>query len=124
MTATVLDITDRKRAATELERAHLLLEAVLEQSPVPMVVASAPDFVVRYGNRAAVELLGVSDEPSYVGLALADSPTSDKPGGKFAPTARRSIPRSFLSRARCAEKRREMRSTALSERMARNAGNS
>jgi two-component system cell cycle sensor histidine kinase/response regulator CckA len=64
------DITGRKQAANALERAYLLLEAVIEQSPVPMVVVSSPDLVVRYRNRAVTEILGVLDEPSYVGLNL------------------------------------------------------
>jgi PAS domain S-box-containing protein len=72
MLGTHMDITERKQTEEELERAHTLLEAILDQSPVPMVVASAPDHVVRYGNRAAAELLGVSDEPSYAGLTLAE----------------------------------------------------
>jgi two-component system cell cycle sensor histidine kinase/response regulator CckA len=64
------DITERKQALDALEHARLLLEAVIEQSSVPMVVVNAPDLVVRYRNRAATEILGVLDEPSYVGLNL------------------------------------------------------
>jgi PAS domain S-box-containing protein len=72
VTATVLDITERKRAEVTLERTRLLLEAVLDQSPVPMVVVSAPDLVVRYANRVATDFLGVSNEPSYIGLILSE----------------------------------------------------
>lgn len=68
----MLEITDRKQAEAALERTRLLLEALLDQSPAPTVVASAPDLVVRYANRAAVEFLGLSDEPSYVGLPLPE----------------------------------------------------
>jgi two-component system cell cycle sensor histidine kinase/response regulator CckA len=64
------DITERKRGEAALEQTRLLLEAVLEQSPVPIVVVSGPDFVVRYKNRAAIDFLGVTDEPTYLGLTL------------------------------------------------------
>ena len=64
------DVTERKQAADALERAYLLLEAIIEQSPVPMLVISSPDLVVRYRNQAVTEILGVLDEPSYVGLNL------------------------------------------------------
>ena len=66
------DITGRKQAADALERTRLLLEVVIEQSPVPMLVVSSPDLVVRYRNRAVTEILGVLDEPSYVGLSLPE----------------------------------------------------
>jgi PAS domain S-box-containing protein len=64
------DITERRQAMDSLESTRLLLEAIIEQSPVPMVVVSLPDLVVRYRNRAVTEILGVFDEPSYVGLNL------------------------------------------------------
>jgi PAS domain S-box-containing protein len=66
------DITERKQTANNLERNRLLLEAIIEQSPVPMVVVSVPDLVVRYRNRAVTEILGVLDEPTYVGLTLQE----------------------------------------------------
>jgi PAS domain S-box-containing protein len=66
------DITERKLAEAELERTHLLLEAILDQSPVPIAVVSAPDLVVRYSNKSATDLLGTSDEPSYTGLTLQE----------------------------------------------------
>jgi len=71
--AVICDITERKQAAAALERTRLLLEAVIEQSPVPTVVASAPDLIVRYANRASVEQLGIADEPSYLGLSLPEA---------------------------------------------------
>ena len=67
------DITERKQAEQTLERTRLMLEAILEQSPVPIVVVSAPDLVLRYANRAATDFLGRSDEPSYVGLTLPET---------------------------------------------------
>ena len=64
------DITERRQALDSLERTRLLLEAIIEQSPVPIVVVSVPDLIVRYRNRAVTEILGVLDEPSYVGLNM------------------------------------------------------
>ncbi len=54
------------------EQTGLLLEAVLEQSPVAMVILSLPDATVRHINRAAVEALGIADEPSPLGLTLSE----------------------------------------------------
>jgi two-component system cell cycle sensor histidine kinase/response regulator CckA len=67
------NITEHKAAKEALEQTHRLLEAVLDQSPVPMVVISAPDLVVNYCNRAATDILGVSDEGRSVGLTLAEA---------------------------------------------------
>jgi two-component system, cell cycle sensor histidine kinase and response regulator CckA len=66
------DITPRRQAEESAERTRLFLEGVLEQTPVPIAVVSAPDLVVRYHNRAAAELLGVADEGSYVNVPLAE----------------------------------------------------
>jgi PAS domain S-box-containing protein len=54
------------------ERNRLLLEAVLDQSPVAMLVVSLPDLVLRQINRAALEALGIEDEPSLVNLPLTE----------------------------------------------------
>jgi two-component system, cell cycle sensor histidine kinase and response regulator CckA len=66
------DITERRQAIESLEGTRLLLEAVIEQSPVPIAVVSSPDLVVRYRNRAVTEILGVLDEPTYMGLNQYD----------------------------------------------------
>lgn len=72
MLGTHADISERKRVEETLERTRLLLEAVIEQSPVPTVVASAPDLVVRFANRAASDFLGTTEEQSYIGLTLPE----------------------------------------------------
>lgn len=64
------DVTERKRAERELDRTRALMDAVIEQSPVPMAVVSAPDYIVRYTNTAASDLLGTSGEGSYKGSSL------------------------------------------------------
>jgi two-component system, cell cycle sensor histidine kinase and response regulator CckA len=67
------NITEYKAAEEALEQTHRLLDAVFDQSPVPMVVARASDLVVNYCNRAATDILGISDEELSVGLTLAEA---------------------------------------------------
>jgi PAS domain S-box-containing protein len=69
----VLDITERQRAGEALERTRLMLEAVLEQSPVPIMVVNASDLALSYDNPAAIDFLGVADEPRYLGLTLSET---------------------------------------------------
>ncbi len=45
---------------------------MVEQSPVPTVVVTAPDHVVRYTNRATARILGLGDDVSYSGITLAE----------------------------------------------------
>jgi len=68
----VRDVTERRRIGEQLERALSLLEALVEQSPVAMTVVSAPDLIVRYANRAAADLLGVTDPLSGLGRPIGD----------------------------------------------------
>ncbi len=58
----------------ELEKTRLLLESIIEQSPVAMVVYEKPEGTLRYLNQAMRALIGAENEPSYAGLTL------DKPG--------------------------------------------
>jgi PAS domain S-box-containing protein len=48
------------------------LEAVMEQSPVPLLVFYAPDMLLGYGNRAALEASGALDEQPYTALSPAE----------------------------------------------------
>jgi PAS domain S-box-containing protein len=68
--STFYDITERKQAEMELSTIKILLEQTFEQSPIPMVLVSMPDAVVRIINPACREFLGVKDEPSYIGTSL------------------------------------------------------
>jgi PAS domain S-box-containing protein len=68
----VFDITARKRAEEELANARTTLEAAFEQTPVAMVLVGLPDGVLRIANTASRKLLGILDEPTPVGLRLAD----------------------------------------------------
>lgn len=64
--------TEPNGTKASLENTQSLLEALIEQLPIPVVVASAPDTIVRYSNRAAKELLGVEDESAYIGQKMQE----------------------------------------------------
>ena len=70
MVGMVLDITDREASARELARTKALLEAILEQSPTPILVVDAPDTTIRICNHAALEVLGILEEPRQLGRRL------------------------------------------------------
>jgi PAS domain S-box-containing protein len=72
MLGVFVDITDRKRAEEDLANAQAMIEAAFEQTPLPMVLVSMPDGVIRIANAACREILGVLDEPNPVGQLLAD----------------------------------------------------
>ncbi len=60
----------RKRAEEELTTAQILLKETFEQSPVPMVLVSMPDGIIRIVNSACREFLGLLDEPSPINTQL------------------------------------------------------
>ncbi|HEQ71646.1 MAG TPA: PAS domain S-box protein, partial [Spirochaetia bacterium] len=60
--ASARDITEPTAAVTKLAETQRLLQSVIEQSPVPMVVA-APDGTITIFNQACRDLLGIDDEP-------------------------------------------------------------
>jgi PAS domain S-box-containing protein len=66
----IQDITERKQAEETLRTTKILLEQTLEQSPVPMVLVSMPDAIIRIANPACLKLLGIEDEPSVIGIPL------------------------------------------------------
>jgi len=70
--AVMYDITERKQAEEAMLTTNLLLERTLEQSPVPMVLVSMPDGIIRSANSACRRFLGVEDEPSPVGTMLSE----------------------------------------------------
>ncbi len=66
------DISDKKRAEQELvdsmrelSDTKALLDAVVGQSPIPMVVASSPDRVIRIINSAFCELVKINEDVEY-----------------------------------------------------------
>jgi PAS domain S-box-containing protein len=68
------DVTERKLIASELENAKTLLESALDQTPIPMLMASVPDGVVQIANPACRKFLGLSAESELIGTRLADLP--------------------------------------------------
>ena len=67
---TTIDINDRKLAEKERHRLQVLLSAVIQQSPVPIAVASASDNTIQACNHACSEVLGILDEPDVVGQSI------------------------------------------------------
>jgi PAS domain S-box-containing protein len=68
------DVTERKRIASELEDAKTLLESALDQTPIPMLMASVPDGVLRIVNPACRKFLGLAPHTELIGTRLADLP--------------------------------------------------
>jgi len=66
------DITDRKLAEVELRKAKKLLEQTFEQSPVPMVLVSMPDMMIRIVNPASQSFLGINDAASVINTPLKE----------------------------------------------------
>jgi PAS domain S-box-containing protein len=56
----------------ELERERSLLKAVIEQSPIPMVLVSMPDGIIQTVNPALMEFLGIQQEPSNTGIRFVE----------------------------------------------------
>lgn len=69
--AYALDISDRKAAEDDLQRANTFLDSVVEQLPVMLFVKDARDLRFMRFNRAAEEILGVS-RSELVGRTDAD----------------------------------------------------
>jgi PAS domain S-box-containing protein len=68
--AMVNDITERLKIERELANTKVLLQSAIEQTPVPMALASAPGGIVRIVNPACFECLGAEPEPSPVGQLI------------------------------------------------------
>ena len=69
--ATHEDITERRRAARELERTRNFLDMVIENVPSPIIVKDVPALRYRFINRAAENYLGVGRE-AMLGKSLAE----------------------------------------------------
>ena len=66
------DITERKMIEEEMRTIRKLLEQTFEQSPVPMVLVSMPDAVIRIINPACLAFLGIEGEPSLINTSFLD----------------------------------------------------
>ncbi len=59
----VADISERKQAQADLDKAQALLMAAIEQTPAGILIADAPDVRVRLANPAALGIIGKSSKP-------------------------------------------------------------
>lgn len=66
------NITERLHMEKELEETKVFFEAAVEQTPVPIVMVSLPDGILRVINSAAREFFGITDEPMPTGLRFQD----------------------------------------------------
>jgi PAS domain S-box-containing protein len=60
--AIVRDISERRRAEEDRERALAMLEMSLAQSPSGIVIADAPNVTIRWANPAALAMRGETDQ--------------------------------------------------------------
>ena len=66
------NITDQVLKEAKLQETQILLKAAIEQNPIPIVIASANDFIVRYLNPSVERILGIEDEASKINTSLLD----------------------------------------------------
>lgn len=66
----LFDITESQKAEQELADARAILATAINQSPIPMVIVSFPDYIIRIANKASSEFLGVKDETEFVGKSF------------------------------------------------------
>jgi PAS domain S-box-containing protein len=78
------DITGRKRIEKELSDTKAMLESAFEQTPIPIVLVSIPDLIIRVTNPACGEIFGVEAWESYIGKPFSEVikiwQTYDTPG--------------------------------------------
>ena len=67
-----VDKTPEKIIEDELKNTKILLEEAFEQSPIPMVLVSMPDGILRIVNTACREFVGMLDVPNPAGKPLLD----------------------------------------------------
>ncbi len=67
----VTDITGIKKIEQELSDAKTMLEAAFEQTPIPMVLMSMPDAIIRIANSASLRFLGIPEHPNPKGKPLS-----------------------------------------------------
>ncbi len=68
----IIDITDLKEAEKELENTKALLEAILQQSPIPMIVASVPNMILKVVNKSCEQLFGLEEKHNYISQSVFD----------------------------------------------------
>ncbi|MBN2351029.1 MAG: PAS domain S-box protein [Spirochaetales bacterium] len=68
----IVDISEQKKLEKDLAEARAILETAFQETPIPMVLASAPDNVFRMTNRAAIEILRAEAELDHIGQKVND----------------------------------------------------
>jgi two-component system, cell cycle sensor histidine kinase and response regulator CckA len=68
--AVARDITERQQIAEEADATRSLLEAVIRQSPLPLLVVDAKDHSVKYRNDATLALFGADRTGRYEGRPI------------------------------------------------------
>ena len=68
--AYLLDITGTVSIRKELADTRAMLESAFEQTPVPMILVSMPDNIIRIANPALYEFLGLDKELNHIGESL------------------------------------------------------
>ena len=65
MAGACVDITDRRFAEEELNKAQTILLAAIDQSPAGIMIADAPEIQIRLVNKSAVDILLMEKEDQY-----------------------------------------------------------
>lgn len=66
------NVTEKRRTERELAETKAMLDATFRQIPIPMVLVSSPEGIVKIVNPAAREFLGIDGEPEPVGRRFAE----------------------------------------------------
>lgn len=64
------DITEKEKTKHELDNTKSLLKTVMQQSPIPMTIASLPDMNIKFINKACGQLLNIDNVKEHIGKPL------------------------------------------------------
>ena len=106
------DVTERKKLDDELRSTKILLEETMNQAPLPLVLVSMPDAVLRIVNPACRGFLGITDEQTYIGTRLLDLKPSwldYDVNGQLTPSDALPLPRALRGEITNNEERRIVR---------------
>lgn len=78
---TVQDITSRKLAEFELLNTKAMLEAVFDETNIPMIMVTVPDGILRMANSATHQLFNIAKEVGLIEKPIDEIPTLLKDEG-------------------------------------------